>query len=201
MISVIVLAVVMALSTSSEGSPPAALGTLWEQSMLEGRSVTIALRNSHTEIVENQSSESFEYARGRPETAVWTTRGIVVTRLGEGFWRNGGWVLEGGLLGQAITDSSIIELYGKAIVRRLSYVPFPFHREIPHETGYEFFLLDRRPGARATVLRRWSFYSAEVMVKKESTGGLYEDVRGLLKYDEATRSVTITITGLTRPFE
>jgi hypothetical protein len=98
--------------------------------------------------------------------------------------------------------SSILEVYGKAVIRQFPYFPFPFHREIPHETGYEFFLLHRpRGAARATIVRKWVFQPDEVVVKRESTGGTYEDVRGTLRYDASTRAATVIITGLKQPFE
>ena len=170
--------------------------------MLAGKSVAIAIENPQSRVSEHQSTRSFEYARAKPETAGWTNRGITIMRLGEGFWRNGGWLLEGGLLAQAVDGSSTFELYGKAVVRRFPFVPFPFHRERPHETGYEFFLLHRGPGVpHATIVGQWVCPPDEVVVKRESTGGTYEDVRGMLRYDPDTRTAMVTITGLKRPIE
>src|SRR5947208_1424815 len=71
-------------------------------------------------------------------------RGIQVVELGHGFWGNGGWVLTGGLLRRCVDGASTFELYGKAVIREFPHFPFPFHQAIPHETGFEFFLLHRR---------------------------------------------------------
>jgi hypothetical protein len=173
------------------------------QFMREGRAVGMVFGNSETGVPEYHSSEWSEDAGGRPEAAAWTkSRTIAVARMDQGFWKkNGGWELVGGLLGRATADSSTVELYGKAAVRVFRHFPFPFHRDIPHETGYEFFLLLREPGVPlATIVRRWAFEPNEVVVNPESTGGTSENVRAMLLYDESARTATVTITGLKRPF-
>jgi len=194
----------LALAGAASGEPPlrARLDALWEQYMLTGESVAIEVRNSQVDVAERRPIQSFEVGRGQPEHATLLSHGISVVGLGEGFWRNGGWILKGGLLGRASDGSSTLELYGKAVVRRYPYFPFPFHRAIPHETGYEFFLLHRRSGVpRATIVRQWVFPSDEVVVKRYSDGVTMEDVRGILRYDVTARTATVTITGLKRPFE
>ena len=188
---------------SSEPSSRAPLDARWDQFMREGRAVGMVFGNSETGVPEYHSSEWSEDAGGRPEAAAWTkSRTIAVARMDQGFWKkNGGWELVGGLLGRASADSSTVELYGKAAVRVFPHFPFPFHRDIPHETGYEFFLLLREPGVPlATIVRRWAFEPNEVVVNHESTGGTSENVRAMLLYDESARTATVTITGLKRPF-
>jgi hypothetical protein len=169
--------------------------------MIEGRSVVMAIEKSGTRTTEYQSRRPFNYAGGRPETAGWTERGITVRRLGEGFWGNGGWVLEGGLLDMAMSGSTAIELYGKAVIRRSPYIPFPFHRPIPNETGYEFFLL-LRPArdAVASIIRRWEFGPDEVVVESRSLGETLTEVKAALVYDAESQVATVTIDGLKRPF-
>lgn len=195
----------LALVCVAHGEPPspAPLHMLWEQHMLDGRSAAtaVAVRDSRVDISEIAATQSFEFANGHPESASLTSHGISVMRLGEGFWGNGGWILEGGLLARALDGPATLELYGKAVVRQFAYFPFPFHREIPHETGYEFFLLRRHPGSQAIVIRKWVFPSSEVLIKRESAGGAHEDVRGTLRYEAGTRTAAVTITGLKRSFE
>jgi hypothetical protein len=195
----------LAIAGHAFGESPSrqSLDALWEQHMFEGRlsMVSIELRHSKMDAVELAPSQSFESARGSPEDAASTSYGITVMRLGDGLWGNGGWVIKGGLLDRAGRGSSTVDLYGKAAVRRLPYFPFPFHREIPHETDYEFFLLRRQPAdPRTIIVRKWVFPSDEVMVKRESTGGTYENVRGRFTYDTGTATATVTIAGLKRPF-
>lgn len=187
---------------STEAPVRTPLDRSWEEHMLDGRAGIIAIEGSQTRRSDNPSIESFERARGQPEEAVWTNRGISVARFGEGFWGNGGWRLEGGLLARAVDGPSSFELYGKAVVRQFSYFPFPFHREIPHETGYEFFLVHRLSSApQATIVRKWVFPPNEVVVKSVSHGGTREDVQAVLQYDAGTRTATVRITGLRRPYE
>jgi|GraSoiStandDraft_55_1057291.scaffolds.fasta_scaffold43838_1 hypothetical protein len=119
--------------------------------------------------------------------------------LGEGIFRNGGWVIVGGLLGLASEGSSTFELYGKAMERRFPYFGFPFDRDPLHETSYELLLLHRRLGdSVATALRRWSFDADQVAEKQPHP---YEGVRATLRYDPATQMATVPIVGLRRPVE
>ena len=96
----------------------------------------------------------------------------------------------------------MFELYGKAVVRRFSYFPFPFHRAIPHETGYEFFLLHRRDGVPdATVVREWAFPADAVATRDAGHGIIVEDVKAYLDYDPRTHKATVAVQGLKQPFE
>ena len=103
---------------------------------------------------------------------------------------------------RASVGPSSFELYGKAVVHRHPYFPFPLYREIPHDTGYEFFLLHRKAGVlRATIIRKWTMPSDDVVSTRTTHGGIEEDVRGVLQYDATSQSATVTITGLKHRFE
>lgn len=199
-------AIGLGLSAVARGEPPprAPLDALWERYMFEGRlsSIAVMVRDSRLDVSETAPTESFEFTRGSPESAAFSSYGITVMKLGEGFWGNGGWVVKGGLLGRTSDESVIVELYGKAVVRRFSYFPFPFHRNTPQETGYEFFLLYRqRDTSRVRIARKWVFQPNEVVVKRDTTGGTYEDVQGALRYEADTRVATVTVMGLKRSFD
>jgi len=61
-------------------------------------------------------------------------------------------------------------------------------------TGYEFFLLLRKPNVpRATILRQWTFQPGDVA--KDAS------VKAMLKYDAAARTATVAIMGLKTPVE
>lgn len=194
--------VIVGVAVPTWAEPPSRtpVDTLWEQYMLNGSEMTIAsaIRDSKTDVSELWSRESFETARGKPETAAWRSYGITVTKLGEGFWGNGGWELTGGLLARASDGPSTFELYGKAVVHIHPYFPLLSpHGGGPVDTGYEFFLLHRQQGAPGgSVVRKWAFGPDEAPVKR-----VLPDVAARLRYDPATRSATVTITGLNRPFE
>lgn len=189
-------------SAQTEVTFRAPLDTVWNERMLDGASVIMAFRNSRIDMSNNESRMSFTSADGKPESAARTNMGIAVMRLGEGVWGNGGWILEGGLLAKVLDGISQIELYGKAVVRQLPYFPLPFHRAVPHETGYEFFLLHRpRLNEKAVVVHKWVFGSDEVVTKNLGGGLVVEDVRGTLQYDAKMRVARVMITGLKRVVE
>jgi hypothetical protein len=180
------------------------LDSLWEHHIREGRSSQVAMtvQNSQISISEILAVKPFESARGRPEDAALSSHGVTVMQLGEGFWRRGGYLLTGGLLGRASDGPRIFELYGKAVVHRRPYVPFLCRRSPRHETGYEFFLLQRRLDTpRPTMMHQWMVRSDEVVVERLPGGGSEENVRAVLKYEATRRIATITITGLKHPFE
>jgi hypothetical protein len=97
-------------------------------------------------------------------------------------------------------DSSTVELYGKEVRRQFWFVPFPFHRAIPHESGYEFFLLLRpRADSRATIIHRRVIPPSDVIVERNSHGGTSDHVGATLRYDAGPRTATVSIKGLKRP--
>lgn len=181
------------------------LDILWEQSMLEGKpntTIAIQIEDGKTRKSELPIKEMPEYWNGSPESAGFGSPGITAVQYGEGFWENGGWVLKGGLLGRAKEGSSTIELHGKAVIHQLPYFPFPFHRNKPHKTGYEFFLLQREAGSQnATILKKWIFTPEEVELKPQSAGPPIADARARLEYEGPAKLATVTITGLARPFK
>ena len=194
--------VIVGLSGSAAAEPPprAPLDALWKQYMLEGTYVVSKIEGEQITSVEvkPESAEPRDNQRLQLIYSPVLSHPISIMKLGEGLFRNGGWVLDGGLLSRARDGPSTYDLYGKAVVRQYSYFPFPPHRDTPQEIGYEFFLLHRNAGApRPTVLRKWTFQPDEVISKNPH----YPWVRALLRYEVTTRSATVTITGLKRPFE
>ena len=182
------------------------LDVLWEQNMLEGdanTSVHIEIRGEIFHKSERPAKEPSGPWPRRPADVGYENRGIVVAQYGEGFWGNGGWFLEGGLLGRVKKGSATIELYGKAIVHQLPYTQFLIDRSIPRESGgYEFYLLQRESSCpSATIARKWTIPPQEVELKPQSVGSPIEDVQATLEYDDTAKRATVTITGLTRPFK
>jgi len=187
---------------AGDAPPRAHLDALWRQHMLAGTQIVAEFRKGEISTSDFVPTRPFESAHGSPERADSTRNGIHVVELGHGVWRNGGWVLTGGLLRRSVDGASTFELYGKAVVRRFSYFAFPFHRATPHETGYEFFLLHRRDGVRgATVVREWIFPPEAVVTKNVGGGVVVEDVSAYLDYDPRTRRATVAVQGLKQHFE
>ena len=186
-------------NASWAGAPARApLDALWQEHMLTGSAATIYVDQSGQRTI-SIPRRPFNEQQGETyaESAATTTSGIQVARLDERWlvWRNGGWVLQGGLLARVGDHSSAIELYGKAVIRRPPYVPGgPFPRDPPMTTGYEFFLLLRKANApRATILRQWTFQPSDVVEAGRVTARL--------QYDAATRKAVVTIAGLKSPVE
>jgi len=190
------LAVAAPEASSAEPPPRAPLDALWQQHMLQGSAATIYIDGSGERTV-STPRVPFDEQHGEKdvEGAAITTYGIHVARLDERWllWRNGGWILRGGLLARAKADGSAIELYGKAVIRQSPYVPGgPFPRDPPIKRGYEFFLLLRRANVpRAIILRQWTFQPTDVV-----NGG---PARATLRYDATTGTATVTITGVKTP--
>ena len=87
---------------SAEPPPRAPLDALWQEHMLMGSAATIYVDEFGQRTV-SSLRQPFDEQRGvvsGVESAAWTTHGIEVLRLDERWllWRNGGWVLQGGLL-------------------------------------------------------------------------------------------------------
>ena len=186
------------------------LDKIWEDYMLEGNSSSI-----HIEIKKGTISKLERHPRERSTYTTVTATGaemlfldpygIIVRELGEGFWGNGGWVLQGGRLDQAGDGNSIIQLYVKAVDHRHSFFQFPFERDAPTDTGYEFFLLHRKkdiPGA--TIVRKWIFLPQGVVLRDSPHKPFVNpdsNVQAFLSYEPSIRTATIKITGLTRSIE
>jgi hypothetical protein len=159
--------------------------------MLEGRAATVYVDDSGQRTV-SVSRRPFDEWYGDAhdvEGAATTTYGIEVSRLDERFllWRNGGSVLQGGLLARVRDQSSSVELYGKAVIRQPAYMPRgPLPLDPPMTRGYEFFLLLRMGNApHATILRQWTFEPSDVVEAGR--------VLAKLQYDTATRKAVVTI--------
>ena len=211
-ISIIILVLlfpILGMSTVEAGELPARepLDVLWEQSMLEGdanTSVQIEIRGGifHKSVGPAKEPSGF-WRGGRWNTVFNESRNIMVAQYGEGFWGNGGWVLQGGLVGRVTEGSSTIELYGKAVEHQLPYTQFLIDRDTPHESGgYEFYLLQREGGCpRAIIVRKWTVSPQEVVLKPQRGVPSREDVQAIFDYKGPAKLVTVTITGLTRPFK
>lgn len=199
---------ILGISAVEAGELPARepLDALWEKYLLErdaNTAVAIQIRDGQVHKSERPAKEQSGPWPRTPEAAYFYSIGVSVVQFGEGFWGNGGWILEGGLLGRAKEGSTTIELYGKAVVHQLPYTQFLFDRIIPRESGgYEFYLLQHEGSyPRATIVRKWTIPPHEVVLKPQSVGPPEEDVRATLEYDDTTKRATVGITGLTRPFK
>ena len=194
------LVICTSVSASNNRSPSRSeLDAVWRENMLTGTRTIMAFDNSRIDVASDPPAEPYTYAGGRPENAVWTNHGISVMRRGEGFWGNGGWVLKGGLLSYALAGTARLELYGKANVRIFPHFRF-LHRDEPHETSYEFFLLHRPQSVeRATIVREWTFPTDIVVTNDNAIRR--EDVRGAMTYDAENRQAIVRISGLKQPFE
>jgi hypothetical protein len=200
---------ILGLSAVEAGELPARepLDVLWEHNMLEGdanTSVHIEIRGEIFHKSERPAKEPSGSWKGGPWNTLFNeSRNITVAQYGEGFWGNGGWVLEGGLVGRAKAGSSTIELYGKAVVHQLPYTQFLIDRDTPRESGgYEFYLLQRGGSCpSAPIVRKWTVPPQEVALKPQSVGPPTEDIRATLEYDDTAKRATVTITGLTRSFK
>src|SRR5438045_294621 len=97
---------------ANAAEPPsrAPLDALWQEHMLKGVAATIHVDNSGEKTF-SISRTPFDEQRGvvsSVESAADTTYGIEIARLDERFllWRNGGWIMRGGLLQRVSADSS-----------------------------------------------------------------------------------------------
>jgi len=204
---VIAVAASFAGTIASASMPREPLEKIWEDHMLEGNSssIHIEIKKGTISKLERHPSETRTVPAATADMLFLDPYGIIVRELGEGFWGNGGWVLQGGRLDQAIDGDSIIQLYVKVVEYRHSYFPFPFHRDPPTDTGYEYFLLHREkavPGA--VILQKWAFLPQDVVLRDSPHKPFVNpdsNVQAFLSYEPSSRTATIKITGLTRPIE
>lgn len=207
--SVMVIAVTASFAgTIAHASMPREpLDKIWEDHMLEGKSssIHIEIKKGTISQLERHPSETRTVPATTAAMLFLDPYGIIVRQLGEGFWGNGGWVLEGGRLDQAVDGNSIIQLYVKVVQYLHSYFRFPFERDAPTDTGYEFFLLHREkdvPGA--TIVKKWTFLPQDVVLRENPHQPLTNpdsNVRAFLAYEPSSRTATVKITVLTRPID
>lgn len=181
-----------------KGEPPprGPLDAIWEKHMLEGTFVIISFVDTKPNVSVENPAVSVDPKEDELTFPTLMSHPISVMKLGEGLFRNGGWVLRGGLLRRVSDDTSTIDLYGKEVVRRFPHFPFPFHRDFPQQSGYEIFLLRRDSHGRAVILRKWVFQAEEVIQKNPN----YPRVKIVFDYGKAARSATVSINGLKRKF-
>jgi len=193
---VVLIGIVMLSVTLHVPMPRQPLDSAWEEHMLSGLPANYVNGQSLTDI----PTRTFETAKGRVSEAWLTKEGIAFSDRREtslfGLLRRGGWALYGGLLGKVEINGSTIELYGKHVVRERPVLWFFLHWGIPGGFGYEFFLLHRRKGVtKAEVVKKWTFNRFGIL--QMIIMDWPKDVRGLLFYDRATRTATVTILGFT----
>jgi hypothetical protein len=153
-----------------------------------------------------------------PASAALTRYGIEV--WGDaGPFANAAWWHLGGLVGRVEIENRSIELFGKETV--LGHYPGGV-AQYGRDYSYEFFLLVRpRPDGRATLVRKWSFAPEEIAlvvdrrveellrrskvpedkIERLARPRIGLNVEGALTFDPATKTATVTITGLKQPFE
>jgi len=190
------LALALASACGGEAPPREPLDAIWEEYMQKGIFVIMSFDEGKPDISIEKPPVSVDPKAEEVTYSTLMTHPILVMRLGDGFFRNGGWVLRGGLLRRISDGTSTIELYGKEVIRRFPYFHFPFHRDVPQESGYEIFLLRRDPDGIAVVLRKWTIQPKDVIQERRN----YPKVKILFDYERAAHTATITITGLKRIF-
>ena len=167
----------------------------------------------------NQSLRSgiSSYPRGAP----FTKFGIAMT---QDLYNEGpGWDIQGGLIGRTAHATTTIDLFGRE-VRRVHRFLFAYGFAPGRDVSYDFFLVIRPPRAPARVVREWHF-PAETLalsgaqldpeVLRRSTrsrvdidGFLHPAegelprhlVDGFLDFDAATKTATVTVSGLKQSF-
>lgn len=184
--------------------PPDPLDKLWEQHMLDGKasSVGIFVEGSNISISERSGARLLTDTQrgGWIETLHSEPYGINIAMRGEGFWRNGGWNVMGGVLSKVTDGPSVVQLYAKIVRHQHPY--FPFNKDPSTDTGYEFFLLHRKKEiSGAMIVRAWRFPPEDVASEESGHGGRIDHIRAFFAYDPSIQTATVKITGLTRPFE
>ena len=189
---------------TKEFHAPEPLEQLWELHMLEGKASSVGIEVAGSQV-------SIHERRGRdphPEKvrAGWLGMlygepySVNVYQGGEGFWRTGGWNVQGGVLSSKTDGITVIQLYAKTIEHLHSH--FPLNPDQRIDTGYEFVLVQRKEGvAGATIVRKWRFSPDEVISVDRRSDAHGDRVLAFFSYDFPTHTATLKVTGLTRPFE
>jgi len=112
----------------------------------------------------------------------------------------GGWSIIGGMVGQAAGPDSTIELFGKQIARTHGLK----RNAAPRDYSFEFFLVVRPKAAQqGRLIKQWQF-SREALSDRppsDATPGFPGPVDAHLSFDERSKTATVTIAGLVRPFQ
>jgi hypothetical protein len=192
------------------------LDELWKRWMLEERYGR--WKNGKELAWERPSAETIH---SYPEGASRTRFGIDVSETRS---TNAGWHLEGGLIGRIQLPDFSIDLFGRETTR----IHGPtYAAEVGRDHTYEFFLVVRSRGAsQGRAVRQWRFPPKELAMTgdpvdpaifQRSTRSRHADVAdildpprgayprhfidGYLDFDPATKTATVTVTGLKRPFQ
>jgi hypothetical protein len=191
------LTVFLSLVSPATGGAPERddLDRIWNEHMIEGKAALIILDKSSEATQELGQVSALPGGRLK---ASLLSPGIVVRRVGKGIWTNGGWVLQGGLAGEVQLGSVTFELFGKEVIRRIPYFPFPFHRDPPHETGCEIFLVRREQRAvRRTIVREWVFSPKDVKLSEYGSTNISATVT---REPNSEAMIVIAVHGLQSPF-
>jgi len=167
------------------------LDAAWESRMLAGEYGTWLYGEKTAEVGRDEVDPS-------PPQAGYTRYGIRIRE--ESTLGGGGWWLTGGMIARVERPGGSIELFGKELARLRGLKKMVGPRDI----SYEFFLVARPTGAqRGRLVRQWRF-SREALADRppsDVTPGFPEIVRGSLSFDAQSKTATVTITGLVRPFQ
>ena len=125
-VQLILLLSVVSPATGGDAQPDD-LDRIWNEHMIEGKAALIILDNS------SEATQELGTISRLPDGRLKASHvsAIVVRRVGKGIWTNGGWILRGGLAGEVQLGSVTFELFGKEVIRRIPYFPFPFHPRSP----------------------------------------------------------------------
>jgi hypothetical protein len=157
------------------------------------------------------------YPRGAP----FTTTGIAMTQ--ELYNEGPGWDIQGGLIGRTAHAGTTIDLFGRE-VRRVHRFLFAYGFAPGRDFSYDFFLVIRPAYAPARVVREWHFPAKTLALSGDAIdqsllgrstrsrvdieGFLHPAqgetprhlIDGFLDFDPATKTVTVSISGLKQPF-
>lgn len=195
--------------------PREPLDRLWEQQMLQGeggsyrdsrvRTPFGSLSPFEEEKRSSRAGSPFLMRLNEYSIEVSDTHGTKLFGLLQG----GGWQLTGGLLERIEVGSGTLELWGK-IINRFHPGLWNNYLQPKEELTHEFFLVHRTRGdGRAAVVKKWTIQPeqvrwvvAENWVQTDPEKPFeVSDVRGFLRYDPATKTTIVTITGLKAPLE
>lgn len=151
-----------------------------------------------------------------PGRASGTRYGISISN--QGLLGGAGWSTVGGMVAHVVRPGASVELFGREVVRAHG-----MKRTVTDQDfSYEFFLVVRpSPTGRGRPVKQWSFpreelalrtapgvleslppnYPAEVRKSLESEANKRFYIDGFLSFDEQSKTATVTITGLVRPFQ